>query len=135
VAQQNSDAKNSKKNQKILGSLLSPGNLKIRRVIASRTCFTCGALQVTTFLFSTFSGHNFFYSQLSQVTTFLFSTFSTGVVRNTLGALDLDPWKSLGLPLIPTMMDYYAIVLGPGTPIEGFLVSTNCILSQRYLTQ
>ena len=40
--------------------------------------------------------------------------FALGILKNTLGTYDINPWVSLNLDHISTFMDYYTVVIMPG---------------------
>ena len=40
--------------------------------------------------------------------------FVSGILKNTLGTYDINPWASLNLDHISTFMDYYTVVIMPG---------------------
>ena len=42
-------------------------------------------------------------------------TFSIGMITTTTGGYNIQPWTSLQLDAIPTMMDYNTVIIGPGT--------------------
>ena len=41
-------------------------------------------------------------------------TFSIGMITTTTGGYNIQPWTSLQLDAIPTMMDYNTVIIGPG---------------------